>query len=343
MTKSRSFCYVPIIFLLLQTFSFIQLVQKESINCARRTESFSDQRTPPTRNIPRLSTSHIPPLWKDGLAEMVHVVDLPKHTNISREKRIIYFLHIHKSAGHTICAAARVNNMRTSVYNCNVQRNQRCCGDGDSLNAQQAFAKHTSLTFVANERDMYEAMDLQHYRYVVVLRTSKSRYHSHWRHAFRANTTNEDFYSWSNRQPDNWNVRKICGTRCMSTPKYRITREQWDYTLARLLQFSDILFVENFRESFETFAEQVGWTKMPAVSFDHHDESPSGYPSLRGNWDSYMTTLDDVLYGLAVQRYGGYQEPSLSADEDRLLDQYFQYGKRQACMNPCCSSACSSY
>jgi hypothetical protein len=67
--------------------------------------------------------------------------------------RIIYFQHIHKSGGSTMCRIATLNQMKTSLKtNCNVQADQRCCGNGsDSAEALRAFADSTQYTFVANE------------------------------------------------------------------------------------------------------------------------------------------------------------------------------------------------
>jgi hypothetical protein len=67
--------------------------------------------------------------------------------------RIIYFQHIHKSGGSTMCRIATLNQMKTSLKtNCNVQPDQRCCGNGsDSAEALAAFAESTPFTFVANE------------------------------------------------------------------------------------------------------------------------------------------------------------------------------------------------
>lgn len=66
--------------------------------------------------------------------------------------RIIYFQHIHKSGGSTMCRIAALNHMKTALKtNCNVQEDQRCCGGSDSLTALQRFAETTPYSFVANE------------------------------------------------------------------------------------------------------------------------------------------------------------------------------------------------
>jgi hypothetical protein len=131
-----------------------------------------------------------------------------------KDDRITYLLHLHKSAGTHMCLAARANNVRVAATNCNVQNDQRCCGNGDTFEAQRTFAARTEFELVANERDMYSAMDTASYRYVVVLRDSRDRYISHWKNMCRQhNDTSTEFQDWWERQPDNWNTRKICGTR----------------------------------------------------------------------------------------------------------------------------------
>lgn len=50
------------------------------------------------------------------------------------EHQILYFLHIHKSAGTTMCEAARMRIIYVFTSdNCKVEVDQRCCGENDSL------------------------------------------------------------------------------------------------------------------------------------------------------------------------------------------------------------------
>jgi hypothetical protein len=115
------------------------------------------------------------------------------HTKSSRFDRkrqrpntkIVYLLHVHKSGGTTLCNVARHNLLSATRTNCNVQGDQRCCGYGDSLEAQQIYYQSSKYDFVASEGRMYQAMDLEHYSYIVVLRNSQQRYFSHWKHARR--------------------------------------------------------------------------------------------------------------------------------------------------------------
>jgi hypothetical protein len=251
-----------------------------------------------------------------------------------------------------MCYAAKHNGMKAaSNENCNVQRDQRCCGGGDGLKAQQDYASKTHYTFVANERDMYQAMDVEHYRYVVQLRNSQDRYRSHYRHMLREAAENhnlrtvsaaETFEKWWQKQPDNWNVRKICGTACMNVPKFQITKDLFHYTVNRLKNFDDILFVENFNQSFTKFAHRVGWTKMPTHEPSSHHKFASTI-DMKDMWDPMMSVLDDALYELAVEMYKGTPDPTLSHDTLATVQGYFARGPLRGCNYPCCFEQCSSY
>lgn len=100
--------------------------------------------------------------------------------------RTLLFVHIHKSAGSLVCDYAFRNDVSCSAQqNCNVQRDQHCCGEQDSVQAQISYAKRTPYDFVAVEREMYDSMAPEYYDYIVSLRKSKERYFSHWRHLRR--------------------------------------------------------------------------------------------------------------------------------------------------------------
>lgn len=279
------------------------------------------------------------------------LVDLPARTSAlpSVDSRIIFFLHIHKSAGTTMCHAASANRQNVTRTNCNVQSDQRCCGGNDTLAAQQQFAAQTNLTFVANERDMYASMDGEHYRYVVMLRDSQSRYHSHWKNVCRnlLPRFRMPFADWWQGQPDNWNVRKLCGTACADVPKFRISRALFAYTLDRLEQFEDILLVERFNETFTAFASHVGWNKMPVRVHHVHNIT---YPSDSAPWDPLMSSLDDALYQYAEKLYqikqaGHDYRPTrvFSEPVSQSLERYFTDGPLRNLRTFCGNTACSVY
>ena len=277
----------------------------------------------------------------------VDIVPLPgdksNATTTTPDYRLIYFLHIHKSGGSCLCQAARHNHMRTNAHNCNVQIDQRCCGGNDSLEAQQDFARQNALhySFVANEGDMYRAMDPVSYRYVVMLRDSQSRYKSHWQHVYRNNpSATKTFSSWHRLQPDNWNTRKICGTDCQNIPKYGISRQIFEQTVDRLQRFDHVLFLEDFNRSYTAFARHVHWSHMPVFTKPVRNIT---YPVEETLWDPFMSVLDDALYEIAKQRFQGQDNPRLPPKLEQGLDEYFQKGPMHSCQNPCCGPVCSQY
>jgi len=262
-----------------------------------------------------------------------------------KEDRIIYFLHLHKSGGTSMCLAAAQNlgeDRVNLVDNCNVQSDQRCCGGSDSLEAQQAFARTTRYRFVANERDLYEALDTQDYRYVVTLRNSRERYLSHFRHMDRETPRYRDpFSTWWTGQPDNWNVRKICGTRCSNVPKFQLTAQLFNYSLDRLDQFEDLLFVEDYSESYRRFAQRVGWAHASIPNGNQQgpiiQSSKNNNHTLLDDWDPLMSALDDALYEYAWAKYRGEQPPHPQ------VDTYFAEGPGRNCSTLCCTVRCSPY
>ncbi|CAB9498475.1 expressed unknown protein [Seminavis robusta] len=110
-----------------------------------------------------------------------------KHKGRQRPKeKVLFFVHIHKSGGTVLCAMAHANKLHVNTkHNCNVQTNQRCCGKSDDKEIQTAYAQQTPYDLVAAETQMYQGMDPTHYNYIVVLRSSRERYFSHWKHILR--------------------------------------------------------------------------------------------------------------------------------------------------------------
>lgn len=213
------------------------------------------------------------------------------------DTKIMFLLHLHKSGGSTMCRIAAANGEIAKTHNnCNVQQDQRCCG-GDTLEAHEAFAKTTKYTFVANERHMYEAMDRAHFEYVVVLRDSRARYYSHWRHVRRtAKIHVEPFTEWLLGQPDNWNLRQLCGTRCMNVPKFQLTHDHVSYARERLARFDHVLRMDmpgyNFTRDVETLARSRGWTKPLDAYANRARPGPhTPVPDV----PIMMTYLDDAL------------------------------------------------
>lgn len=282
--------------------------------------------------------------------------EIPLNCNLYQpnDHRIIYFVHIHKSGGTTLCAAARANNALSDYeYNCNVKHSimdaeqrlsdPRCCG-GDSLHQHYEYARRTHYGFVSNEWPMLDTIDVSDYHYVVVLRHSWSRYKSHQIY-YKAN----NLASFLDFQPDNYNVRMICGQVCLKRPKFHLTLQDLDYTVARLKLFDSIILLEDFNKTYTQFASRVGWKLWPG----RKNTMPSGKqkrPQLSN--EEYemrvsMTALDNALYEVA--------EALVENSEDRVLDDDFSYSqetqlglkeylvlqdKYSQCTRPCCHRKC---
>ena len=212
--------------------------------------------------------------------------------DFDRYPRVIFFVHIHKGAGTMFCNFADINQASLNKQtNCNVQQDQRCCGNRDSVDAQIEYAKSTIFDVVAIEREMYDAMVPDSFDYVVTLRDSQSRYFSHWKHLrrmmpigpgvqtggfgdsswiFGTNAIRDvdikkrnvpvgsdplgNFAQWYEGQPDNWNTRILCGPRCRPQAKFQITESLFHYTLSRVEKFAHVLFVEDMEASYNKFA-----------------------------------------------------------------------------------------
>jgi hypothetical protein len=278
------------------------------------------------------------------------------HVSRGRRRRpndkIIYFLHIHKNGGTSFCNAAKMNHLSVSwKTNCNVRRDQRCCGREDSLTAQRQFAHTTTYDLVASEKEMYDAMDTESYDYVVILRQSLSRYLSHWRHVQSGldYSRKEAFDTWWKAQPDNYSTRMICGTQCMATPKFQLSRQDFQHTLSRLANFDSILFLESFQASYEEFANRHSWTDSN-LGWKHKARENSDGNNYTSSWDPLMSALDDALYAFAQRLLRSDEDSStpprledLPLDNQQSLDHYFQEGPARNCDNPCCATKCSTY
>lgn len=227
--------------------------------------------------------------------------------------RVLMYVHIHKSAGSMFCGMAYRNRVNTDKgSNCNVQRDQYCCGGKDTMEAQLSYANHTYWDLVSTEREMYDSMAPDYYDYIVTLRDSKQRYYSHWSHLRRlapvgpgiqvggfgdaswisGNNTIVDirtkerpippgvdplgtFQQWIRGQPDNWNTRILCGAKCRSHPKYQITRELFQYTLQRADKFAHFLFVEDMEASYNQLAQAYHWHNYSTVTTPYLIEEKS--------------------------------------------------------------------
>jgi len=255
--------------------------------------------------------------------------------------RIIYYLHIHKTGGTTLCGTAFLNGMRVNTKrNCNVQADQRCCGGEDSMQVQVSYAQKTNYQLVASEQEMYDAMNKKYYFYMVSLRNSQARYLSHWNHVRKTKKLFiPPFREWWEHQPDNFQLRMICGVSCIDTPKYQISKAQFDYTVKRLKNFEGFVFVENFKVSMEKLSKKLGWTVNTPVAKNIAPE----YPRLPNEyWEDFMSVLDDALYEYALQLDEGSKSLILSEDTLKRSEAYFAEGLTHGCSDRCCGN-CSKY
>lgn len=319
-----------------------------------------------------------------------------------KKKKILFFLHLHKSGGTTLCRMAEKNHLKSKYggRNCLIQPDQRCCGNSDTKQAQIDFAETTIFQFVASEGDLYQHLVPTHYTYVVILRNSKDRYISQYRHIRQQASRvvdaseqvenddeeeddDETFVQWYKRQPDNWNTRKLCGTLCQDVPQFHLTSQHFHYTVNRLLHFFEILLLEDFHQSYQSFAHRHGWVleapvhqnPIPLPNEDDarhktNDTTTSGAsPPQQWStepdqevWNPMMSRLDDVLYQLAVAQAsrqtgdGGGGAPwilgptretrKLLQRSKRQLSEYYNYHQSPLapnCTNPCCADECSQY
>ena len=91
-------------------------------------------------------------------------------------------------------------------------------------------------------------------------------------------------------------------------PKFQLSAELFDYTLDRLDQFEDLLFVEDYSESYRRFAQRVGWAHA-SIRNENHQAPILKNDTLLDDWDPLMSALDDALYEYARARYRGEQPP----------------------------------
>lgn len=332
-----------------------------------------------------------------------------------RYPKILFFLHIHKSAGSTFCRQAYLNRMAANYkQNCNVQADQRCCGQKDTVQAQIDYANQTHYDLVASEQEMYDSMAPESYDYIVSLRDSQRRYCSHWNHLLMEAKKNREhelellekhehhyplaeaamewaqesirgrngesnviaaqedpihwnytvrdyngiiypvgnYTKWLQGQPDNYNVRMICGVKCSRIPKYQLSHDVFRYTIDRLAKFAHIIFVEDMEASFARFAKAYGWQYNVATTGQRRMnafELTEVLETHTEGWDPFMSVLDDALYELAQRKYEEATDKELLkmiddvefANKD-MVEEYFTEGPKKGCSNECCG-ICSKW
>lgn len=227
-----------------------------------------------------------------------HLINLNNANTPKQQKKIIYYLHIHKAGGSTMCAWAHQNNQLTPPQNCAINTMKSCCG-GDTIQEQQKFALHTKYTFIANEHYMFSEMDMKYYDYVLTMRKSFSRYVSHYGHIARERHMKHNFEAWLQGQPDNWITRHLCGTPCKYRPKYSLTMQDVMLAYNKMRNFSDILFLETWRHDAIIFASKRKWTSGLNIHANrakeqHRNQDPNSL---------LMTIFDDIIYEQAFSKF----------------------------------------
>ena len=313
------------------------------------------------------------------------------HSYQRKYPKVLFYVHIHKSAGTLFCRLAFKNRVNTNhASNCNVQDDQHCCGGTDTLQAQISFATETYLDLVATERELYDSMAPDYFDYIVTLRDSKSRYYSHYSHLRRMMPVGpgyqvggfgdsawifgnnsilnrkikrrvvpvgEDplgtFSDWYQGQPDNWNVRILCGAKCRPQPKYQITQALFQYTLHRANEFRHFLFVEDLESSYNQMAQEYRWYNFSDDAYTYvHDHNGNRRNDKNGvdhrlaneTWDPFMSALDDALYEFAQRKYHHVDAKELWVPfrNHEILTRYFAEGGSLRCKNACCGN-CTAY
>lgn len=165
-----------------------------------------------------------------------------------------------------------------------------------------------------------------------------------------------NFSAWWELQPDNYNTRMICGSKCLYSPKFQITPQLFEYTLQRLSLFSHVLFLEDMEASYMKFERAVGWKSASNITHKHKNKRYSGNKTIierlsesNVTYDPFTTALDDTLYAFARKRFeGGYTDGNGTAslvnefiDSEGARD-YFRDGSSRNCEYPCCGE-CSRW
>jgi hypothetical protein len=142
----------------------------------------------------------------------------------------------------------------------------------------------------------------------------------------------------------------------MSSPKYQISPQLFQYTLQRLDQFRHFVFVEDLKTTFDSMAASYGW-KPHDQDFTRNAGNHSKANNNNNNatqhqllkaakWDVKMSALDDALYEFARRKYHNvttvqllWQQPFANQQD---VDEYFAFAPRENCTDACCGQ-CSLY
>jgi len=188
---------------------------------------------------------------------------------------LVYYMHMHKAGGSTMCNMARHNNM---VANCNNNCNLQDPALLRSLTLveQRHFALTTPYEFVANEMELPDELETQHFRYFTTLRHPLSRYMSAWNHYGDGHGTS--FHEWVVNRPDNYYVRHMCGPSVAALPNGAITEEHLFRAMARLTLFEGVMIVEHYAKTADILRSKLGWEHTDTTmlrSGTRHNSAPT--------------------------------------------------------------------
>lgn len=263
-----------------------------------------------------------------------------------KKQKVLYFLHVHKAGGSTLCKLAQLNKVNVNkLTNCNVflsladkKRKNFCCGE--DYKKQADFVLKTKYELVANEGYMFDTMNTEVFDYLTVLREPRTRLVSHYlfaRDGFAPAGTMDNFTEWVLRQPDNYVTRVICGVKCENIPRGKLTATHLDYAKQRLNAFAYVLILENMEQSLKLLQVGRGWNQVvPQVSNSHKsaDKSQIVQLSQQHSIDN-LVTLDNEIYA-----YAKYLN-SVAIETALHRQAYAALGKK--CISPCCAKQCSFF
>jgi len=276
-------------------------------------------------------------------------------------RKILFFLHLHKSGGTSMCLLAKANGYRTRpYYNCNVyfereklnvglfNNTKSCCGN--TIQQQIEFAQTNRYEFIANEVGLADELDFTNYDYIVTLREPMSRYISHYEQTvalhrnrwFRKNKlgrwVDPGALDWIRGQQDNYLLRKICGPKCEKLPRGKLTEEHLEQAKTRLGQFGAIIILDKFQESLKILRSKFNWKIIDDKKRNEHKKSgrrvnATEKAQIAEELD-FMITFDKELY--AYGQYLNQQQVALAGGTRK----YYRTGF-QNCSTGCCGKKCS--
>lgn len=200
----------------------------------------------------------------------------------------IYFAHVHKAGGSSLCGLARANGERTTrtlttprgsfESNCNPSTDEQhvVLATGTVEQQEQAQQQLQKFTFIANEYGLPDAWrkDPKTFVYITMLRKPGARYLSHFAHeqlggaAYssganrRLNTSL--FCTWLSNQPCNFMTRYFAGQSSRAKPRGQLTKQDLERARGRLAQFDIVLTLESFDSAVQEgfIRRAVGWKSM---------------------------------------------------------------------------------